>query len=92
MSVPRLRPWSHPREAVWLLLSGATFRTCAPIALCVGTLLSLVNQGDVLARGNLSPLLFAKIGLNLLIPYLTSSAGALLSFRSEGQALGSTRR
>lgn len=67
------------RESRWPC---ATFRTCASVALCVGTVLSLVNQGDVLARGMVTVLLLLKIGLNLLIQYLTSSAGVLLSVRS----------
>lgn len=81
LSMPGLRPWERPREAVRQLLCGATVRTCAPVALVVGTVLSLVNQGDVLAMGMGSAALGAKIGVNYLVPFLTSSTGALLAVR-----------
>jgi hypothetical protein len=81
MPAARLRPWTRPREAAWLLLCGATVRTCAPIALVVGTVLSLVNQGDVLASGMADERVAWKIAANLLIPFLTSSLGALLAVR-----------
>ncbi len=79
--MPNVRPWTRPREALWQLLCGATFRTCAPIALVVGTVLSLVNQGDLLAMGFGSGWVALKIGFNYLIPYVTSSTGALLAVR-----------
>ena len=49
--LPRIASWSDPRDAVRLLLPGATARTSLRIALVVGTVLSLVNQGDVVAQG-----------------------------------------
>ncbi len=79
--MPGLRPWTRPHEALWQFICGATFRTCAPIALVVGTLLSFVNQGDVLAMGMASGRVGVKIGFNYLIPYVTSSTGALLAVR-----------
>ncbi len=81
MSMRRLRPWTQPREALWQFMCGATFRTCAPVALVVGTVLSLVNQGDVLAMGMGSGLVALKIGFNYMIPYVTASTGALLAIR-----------
>lgn len=81
MLTTRLRPWDRPREAVALLMRGATLRTCAPIALVVGTLLSAVNQGDVLAMGMGGGRVAVKIAFNYLVPYLTSSCGALLAVR-----------
>jgi hypothetical protein len=79
--MPGLRPWTRPREALWQFLGGATLRTCAPIALVVGTFLSLVNQGDVLAMGMGTGRVGLKIAFNYLIPYVTSSTGALLALR-----------
>lgn len=81
MRVARLQPWSRPRDAVWLLVCGATFRTCAPVAVVVGTVLSVVNQGDVIASGMGDAVVAAKVAANMTIPYLTSSAGALLAVR-----------
>ncbi len=86
MRVARLQPWSRPRDAVWLLLRGATFRTCAPVAVIVGTVLSVVNQGDVIASGMGDAVVAAKVAANMTIPYLTASAGALLAVRRRVEA------
>jgi hypothetical protein len=42
LTLPPLQPWTRPRDAVRQLLAGATASTCLPVALVVGTLLSLV--------------------------------------------------
>lgn len=83
MSTPlwRVPSWHRPRDALRLLLSGATVRTCLPIALVVGTVLSLVNQGDVVASGMGSGVVVGKVLANYAIPFLTSSTGALLAVR-----------
>jgi hypothetical protein len=78
---PRIAPWSRPAEACGLLLSGATARPCLPVALVVGTVLSLVNQADVIAGGMAGAEVVAKVLANYAIPFLTSSAGALLAVR-----------
>ncbi len=92
MPLPRLRPWSRPAEAVRQLLSGATARTCAPVAVVVGTVLSVVNQGDVILAGMADGRVALKIAANLVIPYLTSSVGALLAVRRSTTALHLDRR
>jgi hypothetical protein len=85
---PRIEPWSRPSEACRLLLSGATARPCLPVALVVGTILSLVNQADVIASGMAGAVVVAKVIANYAIPFLTSSTGALLAVRqrSTGEA------
>lgn len=88
----RLQPWSRPREGIWLLLCGATFRTCAPIALIVGTVLSVVNQGDVLAMGMGDERVALKIGVNFMVPFLTSSLGALMAVRHRGEPAAAVPR
>jgi hypothetical protein len=80
-SFPRLRPWSRRTEALGLLLSGATVRPCLPVALVVGTVLSVVNQGDVVAQGMAGLTVGLKVIANYAIPFLTSSTGALLAIR-----------
>jgi hypothetical protein len=64
-----------------LLLTGATARTCLPVALIVGTVLSLVNQADVVLQGMGDVVVAAKVAANYAIPFLTSSTGALLAVR-----------
>jgi hypothetical protein len=81
LTMPRLRPWTQPGEALCLLLTGATARTCLPVALIVGTVLSVVNQADVIAQGMTGVAVAAKVAANYAIPFLTSSTGALLAVR-----------
>ncbi len=81
MSLARLQPWAEPRHAFRQLSRGATLRTCAPVALVVGSLLSAVNEGDVLVSGIVTQRVVVKLVANLLIPFLTSSTGALLAVR-----------
>lgn len=80
-SFPRLVPWSRPREALRLLACGATARSCLPVALVVGTILSLVNQADVILEGMTGAAVVVKVLANYTIPFLTSSTGALLAVR-----------
>ncbi len=54
-----------PRRSLW-------------VALIVGTILNLINQGDILLSGQ--PLHFAKLVLTYIVPYLVSTYGAV-SFR-----------
>lgn len=91
MPLKRLRPWTRPHEAARQLLCGATLRTCAPLALLVGTVLSLVNHGDVLVMGTGGGSLTVKICANYLIPFLTSSTGALLAVRRPAEREGDAR-
>lgn len=81
MRAATLRPWSEPGQAVLLLVCGATLRTCLPVAVVVGTVLSLVNQLDVALRTGLDAGLVLKLLANDAIPFLTSSTGALLVLR-----------
>lgn len=90
MPFARLQPWTRPREAVAQLLRGATVRTCSPVAVVVGTVLSVVNQGDVVLAGMADERVGAKVAANLLIPFLTSSTGALLAVRRRQPAVLST--
>ena len=54
---------------------------CIRIALLVGTVLALVNQGDALVRGELSVTLGVKLSLDYLIPFLVSSTGYVAARR-----------
>jgi len=92
MTLPRLQSWVTPREAVRQLLHGATLRICTPVALVVGTLLSVVNQADVVLSGSADGRVTAKVAANLLIPFLTSSTGALLAVRAPRQAAAVKKR
>lgn len=86
MSLPRLQPWSLPRQAVRQVLRGATLKTCIPVAVVVGSVLSVVNEGDIVASGMADGRVVVKVVVNLLIPFLSSSTGALLTLRTRPAA------
>jgi hypothetical protein len=43
----------------------------------VGTLLSLINQGSVIAGGDPSAVTWVRVAANYLVPFCVSSAGFL---------------
>ncbi len=47
------------------------------IALVVGTLLTAINQGDVLLAGRWPPALFWKLPLTYAVPFVVATLGAL---------------
>lgn len=83
--------WSHPSQAVLLFLRGVTARTAVPVAAVVGTVLSAVNQGDVVLSGTASPWVWVRIAVNYLVPFLVASFGYLSAWRSP-RAVGELRR
>ncbi len=76
-----LPTWSSPRQACALVLTGATARTCLPVAAVVGTVLTVVNQGTVLLAGHHGPATVARVAANYVIPFCVSSYGALSAVR-----------
>jgi low temperature requirement protein LtrA len=48
---------------------------CLRIALVVGTILALINQGDAIVQGQLSAILAVKLALDYVVPFVVSSAG-----------------
>ena len=51
------------------------------VALVVGTLLTAINQGNVILQGDASAALAWKIPLTYSVPYCVATAGALLNSR-----------
>jgi hypothetical protein len=70
---------------IWLLATrdGVPMRAFL-VALAVGTVLNLINQGDALVRG--APLDWLKIVLTFLVPYLVSTHGAVAAKWREAPA------
>jgi hypothetical protein len=54
-----------------------TLRRSGLIALTVGTLLTAINQGDVLLAGHWTPWLLWKIPLTYAVPFVVATLGAL---------------
>lgn len=80
-SVPAVPPWSSPAEACRLIIRGVTFRTCSRVAIVVGTILTVVNQGSVILAGDASVATWVRTAVNYLVPFIVSSIGYLAPFR-----------
>jgi len=57
--------------------SRTTLRRATMTALVVGTILTALNQGDLLLRGDLSPAMWWKIPLTYSVPFSVTIWGAL---------------
>jgi hypothetical protein len=55
------------------------------IALVVGTVLTLINQADVMLAGDASAATWIKAGLNFCVPFVVSNLGLLVGKRAEGR-------
>ena len=64
------------------VFSRPSLSRCVPIALAVGTLLSLVNQGSVIFDGAATTATWIRVLVNYLIPFCVSSAGFYSSQRT----------
>lgn len=73
--------WTRRLEAVALVLRGRTLRTGGPIAAIVGTVLSVVNQGDVIVSGQATGATWLRIVVNYLVPFVVASVAYLSACR-----------
>lgn len=60
---------------------GYTLATAVRVAAVVGTILSAVNQGSVLAAGHIGVATAARVATNYLVPFTVASIGYLAPFR-----------
>lgn len=67
-----------------LLFGGGTPKKAAQTALVVGTILTLINHGDLILAGKSPPLL--KVLLTYCVPYCVATWGALTGKLSALQA------
>ncbi|WP_169501785.1 nitrate/nitrite transporter NrtS [Kribbella catacumbae] len=77
----------RPRDAVLLVVRGRTARKSLPVAAVVGTVLSLVNQGSVIAGGAATLGTWVRVAVNYLVPLLVASIGYLSGRRVRAPAL-----
>jgi len=73
---------------VRLILTGATFPTASRVAAVVGTLLTVVNQAEVILRAEATWVTAVRVACNDLIPYVVASIGYLAPFRAEERHAG----
>lgn len=60
----------------------ANLRKTARIALVVGSILTLINQADVIAGGDATWLTAVKVPLNFLVPFVVSNLGVIVGARN----------
>ncbi|WP_072376528.1 nitrate/nitrite transporter NrtS [Hyphomicrobium sp. NDB2Meth4] len=63
------------RQVIYLATTDGVPRTSLSVALVVGSLLNLINQGDVLLGAK--PVIWPKLVLTYLVPYGVSTYGAV---------------
>jgi SAM-dependent methyltransferase len=79
--------WARPGEAVLLVVRGRTAAKALPVAAVVGTVLSLVNQGSVIAGGAATSGTWVRVAVNYIVPFLVASIGYLSGRRVRGPAI-----
>jgi hypothetical protein len=60
----------------------ANLRRTARIALVVGTVLTLINQADVILGGDATWLTGVKVALNYCVPFIVSNLGVISGART----------
>jgi hypothetical protein len=65
------------RAALATCRNPSNLRRTVTIALIVGTILSIINEGDVLIHGDATAATAVKIGLNFVVPFIVSNLGVL---------------
>jgi hypothetical protein len=74
------------REALRICLRREHLRRTVRIALVVGVILTLINQADVIVRGDATEVTWIKSGLNFVVPFVVSNLGLLAGKRAEREA------
>jgi hypothetical protein len=65
------------REASVFCLQRRNLRRTLRIALVVGVVLTLINQGGVITARHATTATWVRCGLNFVVPFLVSNAGLL---------------
>jgi hypothetical protein len=71
------------RDALRIVLEPQNLRRTLTIALVVGTILTAINQADVILRGDATWATAAKAALNYVVPFIVSNLGLLAGRRTE---------
>ena len=73
------------REALRICFRREHLRRTIRIALVVGTILTIINQADVILGGDATTLTWVKVGLNYCVPFIVSNLGLLAGKRAEAE-------
>lgn len=74
-------------DALGYCMQRQHLRRTLVIALVVGTILTAINQLDVILRGDATSAVLLKVAANFLVPFVVSNLG-LLSGRPDHDATG----
>lgn len=74
--------WMTRRQGAHLFAQGVTVRTAGPVALVVGSILSVVNQGSTIIEGAATWVTWVRVGVNCCVPFAVASIGFLSACRS----------
>jgi hypothetical protein len=74
------------RAALRICFRREHLRRTIRIALVVGTILTIINQADVILRGDATAVTWIKGGLNYCVPFVVSNLGLLAGKRAEIEA------
>lgn len=70
-------------EALRICRQREHLRRTIRIALVVGTILTLINQADVIISGDATTVTWVKAALNYCVPFVVSNLGLLAGKRAE---------
>jgi hypothetical protein len=79
------------REALRICFRREHLQRTVKIALVVGTILTLINQLDVILKGDATAITWVKTGLNYCVPFIVSNLGLLAGKRAETESLDHPR-
>lgn len=74
------------KESLRISMQREHLRRTVRIALVVGTILTLINQADVILRGDATAITWIKAVLNYCVPFVVSNLGLLAGKRAEADA------
>ncbi len=69
-----------PLCLMYAILYRTVLRRATLNALIIGTILTIINQGDMLLMGAVTPLVLLKILLSYVVPYSVSTYAALSTY------------
>jgi hypothetical protein len=76
--------WPRVRQSIRICRQPDHLRRTLRIALVVGTILTAINQLDVILRGDATAITGIKCGLNYCVPFVVSNLGLLAGKRADG--------
>lgn len=83
MTVAGSRIVIRAHEAIRICMRREHLRRTVRIALVVGTVLTLINQADVILRGDATAVTAIKVVANFIVPFIVSNLGRLAGKRAE---------